>query len=118
MGRYEDVKLFAEMDLAGRKVLNGGSFTKLDGEVELGLGEGLQPFDPTEDAAAVELEQGEDQVARVQADDLLEAGSVACWESGTTLADAAEMAAEREAANDGWQESRYLASLGLLDAIA
>jgi len=110
MGLYNDVKLHAEMDLRARKSLNGGSFTKLDGEVELGLGEGLQAFDPSEDASLLpfEPEQGEAWALRAQADDILAAGSVPCWESGYTLAEAAEMAAEREAAENGWQESRYL----------
>lgn len=110
---FDDVKKFAHLDLAARKVLNGGSFAKLDGEVELSVGEGLTAFDPSEDATSVpfEAEQGEDWALHAQADDILEAGSVACWESGTTLADATEMAAEREAADEGregWQESRYL----------
>lgn len=111
MGLFNDVKLFAEMDLRARKALNGESFTKLDGEVELGLGEGLQAFDLEEDASHVPFEpdQGEDWALRAQADDILAAGSVPCWESGMTLADAAEMAAEREAAEqEGWAESRYL----------
>jgi len=111
MGLYNDVKAFAALDLAARKVLNGESFTKLDGEVELNLGEGLQDFDPAADAGVVPFEpdQGEDWALRAQADDILEAGSVPCWEAGYTLSDATEMAAEREAAErEGWAESRYL----------
>jgi hypothetical protein len=110
MGLYNDVKAFAKLDLAARKALRGESFTKLDGEVELSVGEGLQAFDPSEDASHLpfEFEQGEDWALRAQADDILAAGSVPCWESGYTLHEAAEMAAEREAADNGWQESRYL----------
>ena len=110
MGLYNDVKAFAKLDLAAREALNGESFTKLDGEVALKLGEGLQAFDPSEDATHLPFEpdQGEDWALRAQADDILAAGSVPCWESGYTLAEAAEMAAEREAADNGWQESRYL----------
>tara|TARA_R110000751_G_C13410550_1_gene438935 strand:- start:31 stop:366 length:336 start_codon:yes stop_codon:yes gene_type:complete len=109
MSLFDDVKDFAKMDLAARKVLNGNSFTKLDDEVELGVGEGLQTFDPSEDATSVPFEaEHEDWALHAQADDILAAGSVPCWESGYTLKEAAEMAAEREAANDGWEESRYL----------
>lgn len=109
MGLFNDVKLYAEMDLAARKALNGQSFAKLDGEIELNLGEGLQDFDPAEDAGVVPFEDGEDLALRNQADDILEAGSMPCYEAGYTLADATEMAAEREAAErEGWQESRYL----------
>ena len=111
MGLYNDVKAFAKIDLAARKALNGESFTKLDGEVELAMGKGLTAFDPSEDAASVPFEpdQGEDWALRAQADGILAAGSVPCWESGMTLADATEMAAEREAAErEAWQESRYL----------
>ena len=105
MGLYEDVKLFAEMDLAARKVLDGGSFTKLDGEVELSVGEGLQPYDPSADAAAVEFEPelGEVWALRAQADQHL-----TCGDAGWSLQDAQEEAAEREASDAGWQESRYL----------
>lgn len=110
MGLYNDVELHAIKDLAARKALKGWSFRKLDGEAELAIGEGLQAFDPAEDATSVpyEPEQGEDWAMRAQADDILAAGSVPCWESGYTLKEAAEMAAEREAADNGWQESRYL----------
>lgn len=110
MGLFDDVKVLAKLDLTARKALNGWSFTKLDSEVDLGVGEGLQAFDPAEDATSVpfEPEQGEDWALRAQADDILAAGSVPCWESGYTLKEAAEMAAEREAADNGWQESRYL----------
>ena len=110
MGLFDDVKALAKLDLAARKALRGESFAKLDGESELNVGEGLQAFNPAEDATSVpyEPEQGEDWALRAQADDILAAGSVPCWESGSTLKEAAEMAAEREAADNGWQESRYL----------
>ena len=105
MGLYNDVKTFAKMDLAARKVLNGDSFTKLDGEVELSVGEGLTEFDPDADASAVkfEPEQGEDWAAHSEANQI-----IACGDAGWDLSDAQEEAAEREAADNGWQESRYL----------
>ena len=106
MGLFNDVKLFAAMDLAARKVLNGGSFTKLDGEVELSVGEGLQPFDIDDDPSEVEFEpdQGEDWALRAEADQI-----ISCGDAGWALADARETAAEREAADrEDWAESRYL----------
>lgn len=109
MGLFNDVKAFAKLDIDARKVLASYRLLKLAGEVE--LGDGFQAVDIEADAAEVEFEpeHGEDKALRAKADDILEAGSVPCWEAGYTLADAAEMAAEREEANEGgWIEGRYL----------
>lgn len=109
MSLFNDLRVFAEIDLAARKALNGGSFTKLDGEVELTVGEGLTAFDPAEDVAAsvpFEADQGEDWSARAEADQI-----IACGDAGWDLADARAAATEREEADaerDEWQESRYL----------
>ena len=107
MGLYNDVKTYAAMDLAARKVLNGSSFTKLDGEVELSVGEGLTAFDPSEDASHLPFEpdQGESWSARAEADQI-----IACGDAGWNLSDAREEAVEREeaASEEGWLESRYL----------
>jgi len=108
MGLYNDVKAFAALDLAARKAL-GESFAKLDGEVELGVGEGLQDFDPAEDATSVpfEAEQGEDWALHAEANQI-----IACGDAGWSLADAREAAAEREEAaaeREDWQEQRLLA---------
>ena len=89
---FDDVKNFARMDLAARKVLNGG----------------LTAFDPEADASHVPFEpdQGEDWANHAEADQI-----IACGDAGWSLAHAREAAAEREAADEGregWQESRYL----------
>lgn len=109
MGLFNDVKAAAKLDIDARKVLASYRLSKLDGEVL--IGGGFQLVDIETDAAEVELDLGENWELRSQADGIIDAGSVACWESGYTLAEAAEMAAEREAADEvreDWAESRCL----------
>jgi len=104
MSLFTDVKKAAELDLAARKVLAGYRLSKLAGEVE--MGDGFQPFDINDDPSEVEFEpeQGEAWALRAEADQI-----IACGDAGWDLADARELAAEREAADrEDWAESRYL----------